>query len=119
MTRKVCIYCKKRKNQGSFPKHKHYKDNLDNRCKKCIKQHTKLRSRLRKKAPDKPEHCECCKKVKRLCLDHDHSDNSFRGWTCDKCNTGIGKLGDDLDGLINAVNYLIMAKQRANARNNI
>ena len=112
MSRKICVYCNKRKNSGSFPKHKHYKDNLDNRCKKCIKRHTKLRYKLRKKSPVKSDDCDCCHKiVKKLCLDHDHDDNSFRGWLCDKCNTGIGKLGDNLQGIINALKYLTSRTQ--------
>jgi len=113
MPRKICSYCGKRKNNGSFPRHIHYKDNLDSRCKKCIKKHTKIRNKLRKKAPPKTDHCECCKKKScDLILDHDHIHNCFRGWLCDKCNTGIGKLGDGIDGVIKAVNYLIMAKYR-------
>jgi hypothetical protein len=55
MGRKVCIYCGKRKNHKSFPKHIKYKDNLDTRCKKCIKQSSKLLSKLRKNAPPKPQ----------------------------------------------------------------
>lgn len=108
MPRKICAYCEKRKNYGSFPKHTHHKDNLDSRCKKCIKKHTKIRNKLRKKAPDRPEICECCKKIPiKWALDHDHEHNSFRGWLCERCNTGIGSLGDNLQGVINAVNYLI------------
>jgi tryptophanyl-tRNA synthetase len=105
--RKVCIYCGKRKNKGSFSKHIHHKDNLDTRCKKCVKRHTKVRNKLRKKAPQKPEICECCKITKKLCLDHDHKDNSFRGWICSPCNEGIGKLGDNLEGVVNAMNYFL------------
>lgn len=108
MPRKICSYCGKRKNSGSFPRHTHYKDNLDSRCKKCIKKQTKIRDKLRKKAPPKPDICECCKKIpNKWALDHNHRDNSFRGWLCDRCNTGIGNLGDTLQGVINAVNYLI------------
>lgn len=113
MPRKICSYCGERKNRKSFPKHSMYKDKLDSRCKKCVKKHSKIRGRLHKEAPPKPEVCECCKKIPRKwCLDHDHSDDSFRGWLCEPCNTGMGKLGDDLNGLINAVNYLIMTKNR-------
>lgn len=113
MPRKICIYCGKRKNRKSFPRHSLYKDKLDTRCKKCVKQHSKVRSKLHKKAPDKPSVCECCKENPiKWVLDHDHSDDCFRGWICDRCNTGIGKLGDTLDGVIKAVNYLIMANQR-------
>lgn len=113
MPRKICTYCGKRKNCKSFPKHSMYKDNLDSRCRSCVKKHSKVRSKLHKKAPDKPFVCECCKENPiKWVLDHDHSDDSFRGWICDRCNTGIGKLGDNLDGVIKAVNYLIMAKNR-------
>lgn len=108
---KVCIYCNLTKNVDEFPRHIHYKDNLDARCKECIKHHTKIRNELRKVAPDKPEVCECCKKpTDKWALDHDHSDNTFRGWLCDQCNTGIGKLGDNIEGIVNALNYLLSRK---------
>lgn len=113
MPRKICTYCGKRKNLKSFPKHSMYKDNLDSRCRSCVKKHSRVRHKLHKKAPDKPVVCECCKENPlKWVLDHDHSDDSFRGWICDRCNTGIGKLGDNLDGVIKAINYLIMAKHR-------
>ena len=41
--------------------------------------------------------------------DHDHDTKEFRGWLCKKCNTGMGALGDDLESLLRAVQYL--AKQ--------
>ena len=28
-------------------------------------------------------------------------------YLCDRCNTGIGKLGDDLQGIVNAMNYFL------------
>jgi len=106
-TTKKCIYCKKEKCLTEFPKHIHYVDNLDNRCKKCIKEHAKIRSNLFKSSPPKPKYCECCKKeTTKLVLDHDHITKKFRGWICDACNTGIGKLGDNLEGLQNAIQYL-------------
>jgi hypothetical protein len=111
MSRKICSYCGKRKNKGSFPKHSMYKDNLDSRCRKCVKKHSKIRVKLHKKAPPKPEVCECCKKVPyKWALDHDHSNNKFRGWLCSRCNEGLGKLGDNLEGIINATNYLIKVR---------
>jgi hypothetical protein len=113
MSRKICTYCGKRKNPKSFPKHCHFKDNLDKRCRSCIKKHAKIRHKLHKLAPPKPLRCECCGKIpSEWRLDHDHDDHSFRGWTCDRCNTGIGKLGDNLEGIIKAANYLIMSKNR-------
>lgn len=113
MSRKICTYCGKRKNLASFPKHSMYKDNLDSRCRKCVKKHSKIRVKLHKKAPPKPEVCECCGKIPfQWALDHDHSDDTFRGWLCTRCNTGLGKLGDDLSSIIKAVNYLIMSRNR-------
>lgn len=106
--RKICSYCGKRKNKGSFPKHSMYKDNLDSRCKKCKKKDSKIRSGLHKTAPPKPDVCECCKKIPRKwCLDHNHEDDTFRGWVCEPCNTGMGKLGDNLSGIVNAMNYFL------------
>jgi hypothetical protein len=111
--RKICTYCGKRKNLKSFPKHSMYKDNLDSRCRKCKKQQEQIRGVLHQKAPPKPDVCECCGEIPfQWALDHDHSDNSFRGWICTRCNTGIGKLGDNLEGVVKAINYLIMSKNR-------
>lgn len=39
-------------------------------------------------------------------IDHDHKTNKVRGLLCVACNTGLGKLGDDLAGLRRAMNYL-------------
>lgn len=108
MSSKICIYCKQEKDILEFPKHKMYKDKLDMRCKQCVKEHSIIRRILHKDAPPKPEYCECCNKIPlKWCLDHDHSTNKFRGWICEKCNTGLGKLGDNLEGVTNAMNYLL------------
>ena len=50
--------------------------------------------------------CEICGSAKGLCYDHDHVTMEFRGVLCRKCNRSIGQLGDSLDGLLKAVNYL-------------
>jgi hypothetical protein len=107
MGMKTCIYCHVSKELSEFPKHSHYKDNLDSRCKHCVKEHYKIRIALHKIAPPKPRLCECCGRVPRKwCLDHDHKTNKIRGWLCDQCNTGIGKLGDTIEGLEKALKYL-------------
>ena len=38
--------------------------------------------------------------------DHCHETGQFRGWLCKKCNTGLGALGDDLESILRAVQYL-------------
>jgi hypothetical protein len=53
-----------------------------------------------------PAQCECCGKRKATHLDHDHKTDAFRGWLCGNCNRGIGQLGDDVQGIQNAMGYL-------------
>jgi hypothetical protein len=76
-----------------------------------------------------PASCECCgalpghvdvfstptrtkirKAAYNLALDHDHVTGKFRGWLCSNCNTGLGKLGDDIAGLERAIAYLRRAQ---------
>ena len=81
-----------------------------NDCKCCQKEAQKIVRELRKTAPPKPDHCQCCKKPKQaneLVLDHDHETREFRGWVCDGCNRGMGFLGDDVKGALNFINYLL------------
>ena len=108
---KTCIYCNEHKHLEEYPRHIHSSDNYDNRCKECVKLQSQIRKELKKHAPPKPEFCECCGKIPvKWCLDHDHSTNKFRGWLCDKCNTAIGNLGDDMGGIVNALNYFLSRK---------
>lgn len=43
---KTCIYCKIHKDLSDFPKHTHSKDNLDNRCRDCIKEQSDIRKKI-------------------------------------------------------------------------
>jgi hypothetical protein len=45
-------------------------------------------------------------KVKALAVDHHHGTGKIRGLLCSDCNTGIGKLKDDVNVLSNAIDYL-------------
>jgi Recombination endonuclease VII len=56
-----------------------------------------------------PMICECCNRPpgrKQLAVDHDHKTGKFRGWLCSRCNTGIGSLGDTMEAIELAVDYL-------------
>ena len=118
---KACIYCKKEKPFTEFTKHPTRFDGLDGRCKSCIKERVNHVKQIRKNAPPISSTCDCCgqesgqdksyKKIK-FCLDHDPENNVFRGWLCHKCNTGIGLLGDNIEGLNRAIKYL---KENQNA----
>lgn len=45
-------------------------------------------------------------------IDHDHVSNSVRGILCHKCNTSLGGLGDDIEGLERALSYLKVYSDR-------
>ena len=46
----------------------------------------------------------------RFHVDHCHHSNKVRGILCSGCNTGLGKLGDSVEGLKKALAYLERAE---------
>jgi predicted RNA-binding Zn-ribbon protein involved in translation (DUF1610 family) len=55
--------------------------------------------------------CAICAKPienirRKMNIDHDHETNKVRGILCTGCNTGIGHLGDNIEGLQRALYYL-------------
>lgn len=98
-------------------------------CKKCNKKMVNGRKEAYKAAgqPETPNYgydpetkktkngypCGCCGKPnysKQVVFDHDHETLKFRGWICDGCNRSLGILGDNLEGLSNALSYVIGRK---------
>lgn len=55
--------------------------------------------------------CAICRKnesdfVRKLAVDHNHSNGKIRGLLCYNCNTALGKLQDDKNIIQCAINYL-------------
>lgn len=69
------------------------------------------RPRLRA-CPPRPDRCQCCGSDRKLVLDHCHVSGAFRGWICDRCNRGLGCLGDNVPGLCHAILYLLTVSGR-------
>lgn len=124
---KICVYCKVSKPINLFPKHKSRNDGHDSRCRQCKKDREKLVARIKKFAPPMPSVCDCCgkppisgngrRKVGLSC-DHDPITDTFRGWLCGDCNVSIGLLGDNVEGLQRAIDYLTnnLSKYEARAK---
>ena len=59
--------------------------------------------------------CAVCKKPASsgngIVFDHCHVANVFRGYCCNSCNRSIGVLGDNVDGLLKALNYLLKTEK--------
>lgn len=48
----------------------------------------------------------------KLVYDHCHTTGKFRGVLCNKCNIGIGALGDTSSDLKKALEYLLQAEEK-------
>ncbi len=81
-------------------------------CKSCRNRHERhIRTLLRshpRPPPGTP--CNCCGRIDKLHLDHDHSTGAFRGYLCKNCNLGIGLIGDSSAGVNLALAYLLRSE---------
>lgn len=103
---KKCVYCNQEKPLEEFHRHPTNTTGRDHRCKTCCSKHRREEREASKKAPPAPLKCELCKQPRKLSPDHDHNTLEFRGWLCGTCNKAIGMLGDNIEGLTKAINYL-------------
>ena len=61
--------------------------------------------------------CTLCNDARRppgesLVFDHCHEKNVFRGYLCNMCNRSLGGLGDNANGLVNALNFLLKTSEK-------
>lgn len=82
------------------------------KCKECYKKDSAIYYQAKKKAPPRPDSCDCCGisfddiSPSDVHFDHDHETGEARGWLCKPCNVGLGMLGDNIEGLEQAIRYL-------------
>ena len=112
---KTCRCCKKTLLISDFQKKSISPDGLQPFCRRCravggpkdAAASTNVKKRLRLVQPPLGTPCDCCGSTEQvLWCDHIHGTDVVRGWVCSKCNTGIGHLGDNIDGLLNGIKYL-------------
>ena len=60
------------------------------------------------------EKCELCDKkfTNDKCMDHDHETGLYRGALCRQCNAALGKLGDNIDNIIEKLQRYKSSKGR-------
>ena len=116
---KICNGCKQSLPVSSFSK-SNGANYPRSKCKVCEGNLAKVRKKIKKEVGSPPvDHvCPIClrneseikgrggKKVGSWCCDHNHTTETFRGWLCHDCNRGLGFLGDNVDRLIRAADYL-------------
>jgi len=110
---KVCKTCQVEKPDSAFIKADGRHRATRNRCKQCAKEQQDIRRRLRLSHPEPPPgDCPICNNhTNKWVLDHCHTEETFRGYICTSCNSGIGLLHDDPDILTNALFYLLTSTQ--------
>jgi len=81
-------------------------------CRECQTEMEAEKREARKNAPPRPNRCNLCYQRKFLTVDHIHGTAKVRGWLCSACNSGIGSLGDNLEGVLQAAVYLEKDKSK-------
>jgi hypothetical protein len=65
-----------------------------------------MKYKLKHAPRPKPKQCEICKEFGRICYDHDHKTDEFRGWICDRCNVALGMANEKPEILIAIAKYI-------------
>lgn len=141
---KTCSKCKVEQSKDQFSLDRIKKDRLTSWCRSCKNKSDKER---RKRPEEKqkridyfrkytygitPElfncmyqeqggRCKLCEKpflnTKDTHVDHDHDTKEIRGLLCHTCNTALGKLGDNAEGIRKALAYLTKGNDHASSGN--
>lgn len=125
----ICTTCNNDLPKESFSKRKSNSKGLRKRnnkgimssCKECVRKYQKdavlkyrygiTRDKYNEIFNNQEGKCLICNKHqnelnKTLSVDHNHYTNEIRGLLCDKCNTAIGLLQEDIEIFHNCISYL-------------
>ena len=97
VSRKLCVECGKMLDSSTgYVNSKSQRTGklyLNSACRPCHNHRVNVVTKLKQKHPHPPAGgpCECCDRVSKLCLDHCHDTDAFRGWICQLCNSSIGR----------------------------
>ncbi len=114
---KICSMCLQKQPCANFTKLSKTKDKLNTYCKKCRVNNDLLRDykitviEYQAILSKQDYRCACCKihineYGQNFHVDHHHDSGKIRGLLCFNCNAGIGSLGDTIEGVLQAYNYL-------------
>lgn len=122
-----CHICKTAKPRSDFHVQSSARSGLAYRCKACTAEQgaTEAGARAKKAVAVRARYgisleeyeallsapegtCPCCGRSGRqkMVMDHCHETGRIRGVICSACNSGIGLLGDSIEGLERALAYL-------------
>ena len=59
--------------------------------------------------------CAVCGSNEKICVDHDHVTNEYRGPLCVGCNAALGYLKEDPERIINLAKYIRLFKKQGEA----
>lgn len=115
---RTCTVCGEAKQEGFFEQCGHSRKTeipyFCRYCRRCKSNLNRIRERLHKQHPIRPEQCECCGRPGKLHLDHDWETGRFRGFLCRQCNISLPgfsyNLTSDKQGLLRALVYLERAE---------
>ena len=69
-------------------------------------------------APPLGTPCDNCGRCdKPLRFDHCHHSLKHRGWLCENCNQGAGRLGDTVESVLELINYMNKTEKKIIAQN--
>lgn len=105
---KKCRACFIDKPIEDFPYFSTSEAGRKNTCKECSKKLAVIRRDLKAQHPAPPPgFCPICNLyTENWILDHCHYNHTFRGYICNSCNLGLGRLHDDIECIYRAYCYM-------------